>query len=76
MKAFLVWRKKKEEKIMNRRKNTICTALTILAIIAIGIYAFSSPVAMLRVVVAVTVTIVYRLSKDRSEEGDNHRDHT
>lgn len=56
---------------MNRKKNAVCTALAILAIIAIGIYAFSSPVAALRVAVAVTVAIVYRLSKE-----DNHRDYT
>lgn len=56
---------------MNRKKNAICTALVVLAIIAIGIYAFSSPVAALRVAVAVTVAIVYRLSKE-----DNHRDYT
>ena len=64
--------KREEEKNMNRKKNTICTALTIFAIIAIGTYAFSSPVAALRVIVAVTVTIVYRLSKDKSEEGDKN----
>lgn len=58
---------------MNRKKNTIRTALAVLAIVAIGIYAFSSPVAALRVVVAVTVAIVYRLSKDtRSEKGDKN----
>lgn len=53
---------------MNRKKNAILTVLTVLAIIAIGIYAFSSPMAALRVVVAVTVTIVYRLSKDTKSE--------
>ena len=58
---------------MNRKKNTIRTALAVLAIVAIGIYAFSSPVAALRVVVAVTVAIVYRLSKDtRSGKGDKN----
>lgn len=66
--------RKKEEKIMNRKKNAICTALVVLAIIAIGIYAFSSPVAALRVVVAVTVAIVYRLSKDtRSGKGEEKK---
>ena len=59
---------------MNRKKNAICTALAVLAIVAIGIYAFSSPVAALRVVVAVTVAIVYRLSKDtRSEKGEEKK---
>lgn len=59
---------------MNRKKNTIRTALAVLAIVAIGIYAFSSPVAALRVVAAVTVAIVYRLSKDtRSGKGEEKK---
>lgn len=58
---------------MNRKKNAICTALVVLAIIAIGIYAFSSPVAALRVVAAVTIAIVHRLSKDTRSEKEGEK---
>lgn len=58
---------------MNRKKNAICTALVVLAIIAIGIYAFSSPVAALRVVAAVTIAIVHRLSKDIKSEKEGEK---